>query len=76
MKIEEGLPPPLGATWNGNGTNFALFWAKATKVDVCRFDSFDGQETKRVELNAFREAYKVTRRSFLALLLEEAGPAA
>jgi pullulanase/glycogen debranching enzyme len=42
MKIEEGLPNLLGATWDGRGTNFALFSANATKVEVCIFDSFDG----------------------------------
>jgi pullulanase/glycogen debranching enzyme len=50
MKIEEGLPNPLGATWDGRGTNFALFSANATKVEVCIFDNFDGKETSRTEL--------------------------
>jgi isoamylase len=50
MKIEEGLPYPLGATWDGRGTNFALFSANAIKVEVCIFDSFDGKETSRTEL--------------------------
>src|SRR5665213_3548606 len=50
MKIEEGLPNPLGATWDGRGTNFAVFSANATKVEVCIFDSFDGKETSRIEL--------------------------
>ena len=36
--IEEGLPYPLGATWSGKGTNFAVFSANATKVEVCIFD--------------------------------------
>jgi pullulanase/glycogen debranching enzyme len=36
--IEEGLPYPLGAHWNGQGTNFALFSANAAKVEVCLFD--------------------------------------
>src|ERR1700759_819698 len=36
--IEEGLPYPLGAHWSGNGTNFAVFSANATKVEVCLFD--------------------------------------
>ena len=38
-RLKEGLPHPLGATWDGEGTNFALFSANATKVEVCLFDS-------------------------------------
>lgn len=33
MRITEGRPFPLGATWDGQGVNFALFSAHATKVD-------------------------------------------
>jgi isoamylase len=32
-KISEGLPHPLGATWDGEGVNFALFSAHATRVE-------------------------------------------
>ncbi len=42
-RILEGLPYPLGATWDGLGVNFALFSANATKVELCLFD-FDGSE--------------------------------
>ncbi|MEI8292556.1 MAG: glycogen debranching protein GlgX [bacterium] len=34
-----GLPSPLGATWDGEGVNFALFSANAARVDLCLFDS-------------------------------------
>ena len=30
-----GRPHPLGATWDGEGTNFALFSATAEAVDLC-----------------------------------------
>jgi pullulanase/glycogen debranching enzyme len=30
--MKEGLPYPQGATWDGKGTNFALFSVNATKV--------------------------------------------
>jgi isoamylase len=43
MKIEEGSPYPLGATWDVRGTNFALFSANATRVEVCIFEAFDGK---------------------------------
>jgi hypothetical protein len=55
MKIEEWLPNPLGATWDGSGTNFALFSANATKVEVCIFDSFDGKEISRTELPEYTD---------------------
>ena len=32
--VSEGSPFPLGATWDGHGTNFALFSAHAQKVVV------------------------------------------
>ena len=47
--FKEGLPHPLGAAWDGSGTNFALFSANATKVEVCLFDH-DGRESGRVAL--------------------------
>jgi len=37
-------PYPLGATWLGNGVNFAVFSASATSVDLCLFDSLDAQQ--------------------------------
>ncbi|HEY3738162.1 MAG TPA: glycogen debranching protein GlgX [Jatrophihabitans sp.] len=36
---------PLGATWDGDGTNFALWSTTATGVDVCLFDP-TGKETR------------------------------
>src|SRR6266536_1565205 len=39
-----GYPYPLGATWLGNGVNFAVFSASATSVDLCLFDSLDAQQ--------------------------------
>ena len=49
-RIDEGLPMPLGATYDGFGTNFALFSANATKVELCLFDSAGQKEIERVEL--------------------------
>lgn len=40
---------PLGAHWDGKGTNFAIFSENATGVELCLFDSKD-QET-RITLN-------------------------
>ena len=33
-----GRPYPLGATWDGEGVNFALFSEHADKVELCLFD--------------------------------------
>ena len=48
--IAEGLPYPLGATWDGHGVNFALFSANATGVELCLFDADSGQESDRIAL--------------------------
>lgn len=50
LRIREGMPHPRGATWDGKGTNFALFSAHATKVEVCIFDDKGERELYRVEL--------------------------
>ena len=48
--ICEGLPYPRGASWDSGGTNFAIFSAHATKVEVCIFDDKGQQERERIEL--------------------------
>ncbi len=48
--MSEGLPHPLGATWDGLGVNFALFSANATKVELCLFDANGERELERIEL--------------------------
>jgi len=48
MQAWPGAPYPLGATFDGSGTNFALFSEGAERVELCLFDD-DGNET-RVEL--------------------------
>jgi glycogen operon protein len=40
-----GRPTPLGATWDGEGTNVALFTSGAENVDVCLFDDA-GRESR------------------------------
>jgi isoamylase len=40
-----GKPYPLGATWDGEGTNFAVFSSTATTVWICLFDEA-GIETR------------------------------
>jgi len=48
--VSAGAPHPLGATWDGRGTNFALFSASATKVELCLFDRDGKRETERIAL--------------------------
>jgi len=45
-----GRPYPLGATWDGEGVNFALFSENATKVELCIFDPGGRREAQRIEL--------------------------
>jgi isoamylase len=48
MHVWPGAAYPLGATWDGSGTNFALFSEVADRVELCLFDD-TGAET-RLEL--------------------------
>ncbi|MDI2034507.1 glycogen debranching protein GlgX [Paenarthrobacter nitroguajacolicus] len=45
MEVWPGSAYPLGATFDGTGTNFALFSEKAEKVELCLFDD-DGGEVR------------------------------
>src|SRR4051794_26506020 len=39
-----GAPFPLGATWDGEGTNFSLFSEHAEQVELCLFDEEGNEE--------------------------------
>ena len=54
-RITEGLPHPLGATWDGLGVNFALFSAHAAKVELCLFDANGVRELERIELPEYTD---------------------
>lgn len=54
-KLKEGTPFPQGATWDGKGTNFTLFSAHATKVELCLFDKTGKTETDRITLPEFTD---------------------
>jgi isoamylase len=45
LVVRPGEPLPLGATWDGTGTNFSLFSEVAERVELCLFDE-DGTETR------------------------------
>ena len=45
MTVWPGRPFPLGAAWDGRGTNFSLFSEHAERVELCLFDAED-RETR------------------------------
>lgn len=49
-KLKAGRPQPLGATFDMEGVNFALFSANAEKVELCLFDKDGSHEIARMEL--------------------------
>jgi isoamylase len=51
MRIRPGTAYPLGATWDGEAVNFALFAEHATGVELCLFDGpEDATESARIRL--------------------------
>jgi isoamylase len=51
LRVWPGDPHPLGANWDGEGVNFALFSEHAERVELCLFDGpNDARERHRVEL--------------------------
>ena len=50
MVAEPGEPYPLGATWDGNGVNFALFSAHAEKGVRCLVEARGNRAVERVAL--------------------------
>jgi isoamylase len=53
MQLWPGQPYPLGAAWDGSGTNFSVFSEVAERIELCLFD--DGVESRVVlpEVTAF-----------------------
>jgi isoamylase len=45
-----GSPMPMGASWTGDGVNFALFSANADAVQLCLFDVSGRRELARIPL--------------------------
>jgi glycogen operon protein len=51
MRVWPGQPYPLGATWDGQGVNFAIFSENATGVELCLFNKEDeAVESFRINL--------------------------
>jgi isoamylase len=53
--VREGNAQAHGAIWDGKGTNFTLYSANATKVEVCLFDSQGGTEEERLVLPEYTD---------------------
>ena len=53
-EVWPGRPFPLGATWDGEGTNFSLFSENGQRVELCLYDERDRE--RRIELTE-RTAY-------------------
>src|SRR2546421_2921941 len=51
-EVWPGRPFPLGATWDGSGTNFSIFSEHAEAVELCLFDE-EGSE-QRIEMSQRR----------------------
>ena len=52
MRVWPGNPYPLGATWDGEGVNFAIFSELATAVKLCLFDRpDDAKPTVEIDLH-------------------------
>ncbi|MBV9817929.1 MAG: glycogen debranching protein GlgX [Solirubrobacterales bacterium] len=51
-EVWPGRPFPLGATWDGHGTNFSLFSEHAEGVELCLFD--EDEEETRIDVGARR----------------------
>jgi isoamylase len=49
-QLDRGAPYPLGATWDGLGTNFAVFSAHAERIELCLFDPTGRREIARLDL--------------------------
>lgn len=49
-RVECGDYTRLGASWDGEGTNFALFSAHADRVELCLFDASGAEELERITL--------------------------
>ncbi|HEX5865567.1 MAG TPA: glycogen debranching enzyme GlgX, partial [Casimicrobiaceae bacterium] len=49
-RIGTGSPHPLGATWDGRATNFAIFSSSAENIELCLFDKSGRTEVDRIAL--------------------------
>jgi pullulanase/glycogen debranching enzyme len=53
-----GKPYPLGATWDGNGVNFALYAENAEGIDLCLFSSLE-DDVETIKLRFMERTHHV-----------------
>ena len=56
-RVREGSAEAHGAIWNGEGTNFTLFSAHATRVEVCLFTPDGQRELERLTLPEYTDGF-------------------
>ena len=56
-RVKEGSHQALGAAWDGKGTNFSVFSAHATRVEVCLFDAAGQRELERLTLPEYTDGF-------------------
>ena len=54
-QLDRGMPYPLGATWDGLGTNFTVFSAHAERIELCLFDLGGRREIARFDLPEYTD---------------------
>jgi isoamylase len=55
VRVWPGAPYPLGATWDGEGVNFAIFSENASGVDLCLFVPGGESESARIPLRQWTD---------------------
>jgi glycogen operon protein len=50
LSLQPGVAEPLGATWTGEGVNFAVYSSGASRIDLCLFDERGERELTRIAL--------------------------
>ncbi|MBA3378660.1 MAG: glycogen debranching protein GlgX [Chloroflexia bacterium] len=48
--LRPGAPYPLGAQWQGDGTNFAVYSQHATSIEICIFENGDDTPSATIAL--------------------------
>ena len=48
--LQPGSPEPLGATWTGEGVNFAVYSSGAARIELCLFDEHGERELHALAL--------------------------
>ncbi len=48
--LRPGAPYPLGAHWQGDGTNFAIYSQHATSIEICLFEDGDDEPATVIPL--------------------------